>query len=96
MHGSHDLPRSFYINLKNVFIQNICIYLFLSCKEWLFQHLPLVYHRKLKNSSSHSMFYMDTAGLDPIFVQIYMDPPQGVPWVSKKIFFTNKTVEVLR
>ena len=70
-----------------VFIQNICIYLFLSCKEWLFQHLPLVYHRKLKNSSSHSMFYMDTAGLDPIFVQIYMDPPQGVPRVSKKIFF---------
>ena len=97
MYGSHDLPRSFDINFENVFIQNICIYFFLSCKEWLFRHLhlPLGYHRKFKNSISHSMFYMHTAGLDPIFVQIYMDPPQGVPGVSKKFFFTNKTVEFL-
>ena len=39
-----------------------------------------------------------TAGLDTIFVQIYMDPPPGVPGVSKNqnLFFTNKTVEFLR
>ena len=39
-----------------------------------------------------------TAGLDTIFVQIYMDPPPGVPGVSKNqiFFFTNKTVEFLR
>ena len=43
------------------------------------------------------MFYMDTAGLDPIFVQIYMDLPQGVPWVSKKyILIRNKTAEFFR
>ena len=38
-----------------------------------------------------------TAGSDTIFVQIYMDPPPGVPGVSKnqKFFFTNKTVEFL-
>ena len=24
-----------------------------------------------------------TAGSDTIFVQIYMDPPPGVPWVSE-------------
>ena len=32
------------------------------------------------------------------FVQIYMDPPPGVPGVSKNqnFFFTNKTVEFLR
>ena len=39
-----------------------------------------------------------TAGSDTIFVQIYMDPPPGVPGVSKNqnFFFTNKTVEFLR
>ena len=39
-----------------------------------------------------------TAGSDTIFVQIYMDPPTGVPGVSKNqnFFFTNKTVEFLR
>ena len=39
-----------------------------------------------------------TAGLDTIFVQIYMDAPPGVPGVSKNqiYFFTNKTVEFLR
>ena len=39
-----------------------------------------------------------TAGLDTIFVQIYMDAPPGVPGVSKKqiYFFTNKSVEFLR
>ena len=39
-----------------------------------------------------------TAGLDTIFVQIYMDPPPGLPGVSKNqnFFFTNKTVEFLR
>ena len=38
-----------------------------------------------------------TAGLDIIFVQIYMDVLPGVPGVSKnQIFFTNKTVEFLR
>ena len=39
-----------------------------------------------------------TAGSDTIFVQIYMDPPPGVPGVSKnQIFFsTNKTAEFLR
>ena len=31
-----------------------------------------------------------TAGSDTIFIQIYMDPPPGVPGVSK-----NKTVEFL-
>ena len=38
-----------------------------------------------------------TASLDTIFVQIYMDPPPGVPGVSKNqiFFFTNKTVEFL-
>ena len=39
-----------------------------------------------------------TAGSNTIFVQIYMDPPPGVPGVSKNhnFFFTNKTVEFLR
>ena len=39
-----------------------------------------------------------TAGLDTIFVQIYMDAPPGVPGVSKNQihFFKNKTVEFLR
>ena len=39
-----------------------------------------------------------TAGSDTIFVQIYMDPPPGVPGVSKNqnFFFTNKTDEFLR
>ena len=39
-----------------------------------------------------------TAGLDTIFVQIYMDALRGVPGVSKNqiFFFTNKTVEFLR
>ena len=39
-----------------------------------------------------------TAGLDTIFVQIYMDPPPGVPGVSKNqiFFFTNRTAEFLR
>ena len=39
-----------------------------------------------------------TAGSDTIFVQIYMDPPPGVPGVSKNqnFFFTNKTAEFLR
>ena len=52
---------------------------------------------------AHSLqFFIDdllhTAGSDTIFVQIYMDPPQGVPGVSKNqiFFFTNKTVEFLR
>ena len=39
-----------------------------------------------------------TAGLDTIFVQIYMDPPPGVPGVSKNSqkYATNKSVEFLR
>ena len=39
-----------------------------------------------------------TAGLDTIFVQIYMDALPGVPGVSKNqnLFFTNETVEFLR
>ena len=39
-----------------------------------------------------------TAGSDTIFVQIYMDPPPGVPGVSKNqiFFFKNKTAEFLR
>ena len=39
-----------------------------------------------------------TAGLDTIFVQIYMDVLPGVPGVSKNqnFYFTNKTVEFLR
>ena len=39
-----------------------------------------------------------TAGSDTIFVQIYMDPPPGIPGVSKDqiFFFTNETVFVLR
>ena len=39
-----------------------------------------------------------TAGSDTIFVQIYMDPPPGVPGVSKNqiFFFTNETVFLLR
>ena len=38
-----------------------------------------------------------TAGLDTIFIQIYMDVLPGVPGVSKnQIFFPNKTVEFLR
>ena len=39
-----------------------------------------------------------TASSDTIFVQIYMDPPPGVPGVSKNqiFFFTNKNVEFLR
>ena len=38
---------------------------------------------------------LNTTSLDTIFVQIYMDPPPGVPGVSKSqnSFFTNKTVE---
>jgi hypothetical protein len=46
----------------------------------------------LKGNLSH------TAGLDTIFVQIYMDTLPGVPGVSKNqiSFFTNKTVEFLR
>ena len=45
-----------------------------------------------------SLQYIHTAGSDTIFVQIYMDPPPGVPGVSKNqiFFFTNKTVEFLR
>jgi hypothetical protein len=39
-----------------------------------------------------------TAGLDTIFIQIYMYAPPGVPGVSKNqiLFFTNKSVELLR
>jgi hypothetical protein len=39
-----------------------------------------------------------TAGLDTIFVQIYMDALPGFPGVSKNqnFFFTKKTVEFLR
>ena len=39
-----------------------------------------------------------TAGLDTIFVQIYMDALPGVPGVSKNqiLFFKNESVEVLR
>ena len=39
-----------------------------------------------------------TAGSDTIFVQIYMEALPGVPGVSKNqiLFFTNKTVELLR
>ena len=39
-----------------------------------------------------------TAGLDTIFVQIYMDPLLGVPGVSKNSqkYATNKSVEFLR
>ena len=41
---------------------------------------------------------LHTAGSDTIFVQIYMDPPPGVPGVSKNqiFFFTNETVFLLR
>ena len=37
-----------------------------------------------------------TAGYDTIFVQIYMDPPPGVPGMSKNwiFFFTNKTIKI--
>ena len=39
-----------------------------------------------------------TASSDTIFVQIYMDVPQGVLGVSKNqiLFFTNKIIEFLR
>ena len=45
-----------------------------------------------------SSFLSHTAGSDIIFVQIYMDPPPGVPGVSKNknFFSTNKTVEFFR
>ena len=37
------------------------------------------------------VFFTHTAGSDTIFVQIYMDPPPGVPGVSKnQIFFFHK------
>ena len=47
-------------------------------------------------SLSHLQIVTHTAGLDTLFVQIYMDALPGVPGVSKNhIFFTNKTVFVL-
>ena len=33
---------------------------------------------------------LHTAGLDTIFIQIYMDPPPGVPGVSKNQIFFQK------
>ena len=41
---------------------------------------------------------LHTAGSDTIFFQIYMDPPPGVPEVSKNSqkYATNKSVEFLR
>ena len=35
------------------------------------------------NVASSRSSQLHTAGLDTIFVQIYMDPPPGVPGVSK-------------
>ena len=50
-------------------------------------------------SRSWGQIYLQrhTAGSDTIFVQIYMDPPPGVPGVSKNqiFFFTNETVFLL-
>jgi hypothetical protein len=38
-----------------------------------------------------------TAGYDTIFVQIYMDPPPGVPWMSKNwIFFSQIKLSKLK
>ena len=54
--------------------------------------------RKVLGQIMPATLISHTAGLDTIFVQIYMDAPPGVPGVSKNqiYFFTNKTVEFLR
>jgi hypothetical protein len=58
----------------------------------------LVYRLQPRDRSLASYWQVHTAGLDTIFVQIYMDALPGVPGVSKNqiFFFTNKTVEFLR
>ena len=49
-------------------------------------------------SCFENMGRFHTAGLDTIFVQIYMDALPGVQGVSKNqiLFFKNESVEVLR
>ena len=45
--------------------------------------LGLLWFFGLSSSFDTPLAPLHTAGLDTIFVQIYMDPPPGVPGVSK-------------
>ena len=65
-----------------------------SHKEHYLQRCCLVFKSEWVDSNR----LPHTAGLDTIFVQIYMDALPGVPGVSKNqiFFFTNETVEFLR
>jgi hypothetical protein len=60
----------------------------------------LIFAQNRNNAIDNMTFdpLLHTAGLDTIFVQIYMDALPGVPGVLKNqnFFFTNKTVEFLR
>ena len=49
-------------------------------------------HKNLSSSSHFTIVALktlstwQTAGLDTIFVQIYIDPPPGVPFINKTVF----------
>ena len=68
----------------------LCVSFSLVCLCWCVMHQ--------KTMAGIFILLCHRAGLDTIFVQIYMDAPPGVPGVSKNqiYFFTNKTVEFLR